>query len=148
MGTIYPRSDHYSPLPELSNGNFYFAVGEIFGHQRVENEARNTKMYRGQETHPISINARYEMNWANIFCKKLRKPHFRPNILLIGKKWPERFHKKFWLRCVMSTSGRGGIFIARTNGAKINVSHAAHLRHNRRCINTGQPTAFAVARSS
>ena len=28
----------------------------------------------GQETHPIRVNARYEMNWANIFFKKFRKP--------------------------------------------------------------------------
>ena len=41
-----------------------------------ENKARNTKMYRGQETHPIRVNARYEMNWANSFLKKFRKPHF------------------------------------------------------------------------
>ena len=34
-------------------------------------------MYRGQETHPIKVNARYEMNWANSFFKKFRKPHFR-----------------------------------------------------------------------
>ena len=39
--------------------------GQIFGHQRAENEARNTKMYRGQETHTIRVNTRYEMNWAN-----------------------------------------------------------------------------------
>ena len=38
--------------------------GQIFGHQRAENEARNTKMNMGQETHPIRVrvNARYEMN--------------------------------------------------------------------------------------
>ena len=53
-----------------------------------ENEARNTKMYRGQETHPIRINARYEMNWANSFFKNFRKPHFRPNIWPPeGRKW-------------------------------------------------------------
>ena len=49
------------------SGNPIF--GQIFGHQRAENEDRNTIMYRGQETHPIRINARYEMNWANIFSK-------------------------------------------------------------------------------
>ena len=97
MGTIYPRSDHYPPHPEISNKDFYFAVvcytagnssgklwmepivfsksswnpifDQIFGHQRAENEARNTKMYRGQETQPIRVNARYEMNWANGFFK-------------------------------------------------------------------------------
>ena len=43
--------------------------GQIFGLQRAGNEARNTKMCRGQETHPIRVNARYEMNWANSFSK-------------------------------------------------------------------------------
>ena len=62
---------------------------QIFGHQRAENEARNTKMYRGQETHPIRINARYEMNWANsFFFKKFQEPHFRSNIWPPeGRKW-------------------------------------------------------------
>ena len=69
-----------------SSGNPIF--GQIFGHQRVENEARNTKMYRGQETHPTRINARYEMNWANSFFKNFRKPHFWPNIWPPeGRKW-------------------------------------------------------------
>ena len=63
-----------------SSGNPIF--GQIIGHQRAENEARNMKMYRGQETHPMMINARYEMNWANSFVKTFRNPHFRPNI------WP------------------------------------------------------------
>ena len=31
-------------------------------------------MYRGQETHPIRVNARYAMNWAYTFFKKFRKP--------------------------------------------------------------------------
>ena len=48
--------------------------GQIFGHRRAENEARNTKINRGQETHPIRINTRHEMNWANRFFKKFRKP--------------------------------------------------------------------------
>ena len=43
-----------------SSGNPIF--GQIFGHQRVKNEARNTKMNRGHETHPIWVNARHEMN--------------------------------------------------------------------------------------
>ena len=69
MGTIYPRSDHYPPHPEISNKDFYLAVGtpifsQIFSHQRAENEARNTQMYRGQETHPIRANARYEINYC------------------------------------------------------------------------------------
>ena len=76
MGTIYPRSDHYRPHPEISNKDFYFAVGQIFGHQKAENEARNMQMYRGQETHPIWINARYEMNWANSFPKSSGNPIF------------------------------------------------------------------------
>ena len=50
MGTIYPRSDHY-PI-----------FDQIFGHQRAKIEARYTKMNRGQKTHPIRVNARYEMN--------------------------------------------------------------------------------------
>ena len=28
-------------------------------------------MYRGQETRPIRVNARYEMNWANSFILKV-----------------------------------------------------------------------------
>ena len=31
------------------------------------------KMNRDQETHPMRVNARYEMNWANSFFKKFRK---------------------------------------------------------------------------
>ena len=51
-----------------SSGNPIFC--QIFGNQRAENEARNTKMYRGQETHPIRVNARYKMNWTNFFFQK------------------------------------------------------------------------------
>ena len=39
----------------------------IFGHQRAENEARNTNMDRGQETHPLRVNASYVMNGTNSF---------------------------------------------------------------------------------
>ena len=46
----------------------------IFGHQRAKNEGTNTKIDRGPETYPISINPRDEMNWANSFREKLRKP--------------------------------------------------------------------------
>ena len=46
----------------------------IFGHQRAKNEGTNTKINRGPETNPISINPRDEMNWANSFREKLRKP--------------------------------------------------------------------------
>ena len=77
MGTIYPRSDHNPPYPEISNKDIYFdnffgsfrnpIFGQIFGHQRAENEARNTKMKRGQETHPIKVNARYVMGGTNSF---------------------------------------------------------------------------------
>ena len=49
----------------------------IFGHQRAKNEGTNTKINRGPETNPISINPRDEMNWANSFCEKLRKPCLR-----------------------------------------------------------------------
>ena len=45
--------------------------GQIFGHQRAKNEARNTKINWGQETHPIRVNARCEMNWANSFFQKV-----------------------------------------------------------------------------
>ena len=44
--------------------------GQMFGHQRAEIDARNTKMNRGQVTHPIWTNFRYEMNWANSFFPK------------------------------------------------------------------------------
>ena len=57
-----------------SSGNPIFS--QIFGHQRAENEARYTKIYRGQETHSIKVNARYEMNWANSFFKKFGNPIF------------------------------------------------------------------------
>ena len=48
--------------------------GQIFVHQRAENETMSTKIDRGQETYIIRVNARYEMNWANSFLKKIRKP--------------------------------------------------------------------------
>ena len=51
-----------------SSGNPIF--GQIFGHQRAKNEARSTKIYRGQENHPIRVNAMYEINWANSFFSK------------------------------------------------------------------------------
>ena len=46
----------------------------IFGHQRAKNEGTNTKIDRGPETYPISINPRDEMNRADSFREKLRKP--------------------------------------------------------------------------
>ena len=57
--------------------------GQIFGHQRAENEARNTKMYRGQESHPIGVNARYQMNWAIVFSKKFPETPFLAKYLAI-----------------------------------------------------------------
>ena len=33
-------------------------------------------MYRGQETHPIRMNTRYEMNWTNSFLKNSGNPIF------------------------------------------------------------------------
>ena len=67
-----------------NSGNPIF--GQIFGHQRAENEVRNAEMYRGQKTHPIRMNARYEINWANIFFKKFRKPHLGRNKSTRGPK--------------------------------------------------------------
>ena len=68
-----PRMKWIEPIVfSKSSGNPIF--GQIFGHQRAKNEARDTKMNRGQETHPIRVNARYEMNWVNSFFKKFRKP--------------------------------------------------------------------------
>ena len=62
-------------LPSLSRNIF----GQIFGHQKAEIEAKNTKMTRGQQTHPIRVNARYEINWANSFFKKFWKPCLQMN---------------------------------------------------------------------
>ena len=52
----------------FNSENYIFS--QIFGHQTAENEARNTKMYRGQESNPIRVNTRYEMIWANSFLQK------------------------------------------------------------------------------
>ena len=46
----------------------------IFGHQRAKNEGTKTKIDRGPETYPISINPWDEMNRADSFHEKLRKP--------------------------------------------------------------------------
>ena len=43
----------------------------IFGHQRAKNAGTNTKIDRGPETYPISINPRDEMNWTNSFSRKV-----------------------------------------------------------------------------
>ena len=49
----------------------------IFGHQRAKNEGTNTKIDRGPETYPISINPWDEMNRADSFCKNCGNPDFR-----------------------------------------------------------------------
>ena len=46
----------------------------IFGHQRAKNEGTNTKIDRGPETYPISINPWDEMNRADSFREN---PDFR-----------------------------------------------------------------------
>ena len=66
---VWNESGQY--LFSKSSGNPIF--GQIFGHQRAKNEVRDTKMNNGQETHPMKVNARYEMNWANSFFKHFRK---------------------------------------------------------------------------
>ena len=50
--------------------------GKIFGHQRAKNGARNTKMNRDQETHPIRVNAKFVMNGTNNFFKNSGNPIF------------------------------------------------------------------------
>ena len=55
---------------------------QIFGHQRAENEARNTKM----ETHPIRVKARYEINWTNSYLKSSENPIFGQ---IFGHQWAE-----------------------------------------------------------
>ena len=69
MGTIYPRSD------AKSCGNPDFR--SIFGHQRAKNEGTNTKIDRGPETYPISINPGDEMNRADSFRENCGNPDFR-----------------------------------------------------------------------
>ena len=64
------------PLWSLPTSSRNPIFSQIFGHQRAKNEARNTKMNRGQETHPLRVNARYVMNGTNSFLKKFRKPIF------------------------------------------------------------------------
>ena len=60
----------------------------IFGHQRAKNEGTNTKIDRGPETYPISINPWDEMNRADSFREKLRKPRFSVNFWPPeGQKW-------------------------------------------------------------
>ena len=64
------------------------SIRSIFGHQRAKNEGTNTKIDRGPETYPISINPRDEMNRANSFREKLRKPRFSVNFWPPeGQKW-------------------------------------------------------------
>ena len=54
--------------------NFFQNAPEYLATRGPKNEARNAKMNRGEEIHPTRVNARYEMNWANSFFKKFRKP--------------------------------------------------------------------------
>ena len=49
----------------------------IFGHQRAKNEGTNTKIDRGPETYPISINPWDEMNRADSFRENCGNPDFR-----------------------------------------------------------------------
>ena len=37
----------------------------MFGHQIADFHDRITKMNKGQETHPIKVNSRYEINGAD-----------------------------------------------------------------------------------
>ena len=74
MGTIYPCFDHYLSYPEIFNkvdqsgpvSHLSMTNWQLFGHQMAEIDVKNTKMNRGQETNPIKINDRYQMNWASI----------------------------------------------------------------------------------
>ena len=46
---------------------------QIFRHQRAENEVKDTNLKKGQETHPLMVNARYVMNGTVSFLlKKIR----------------------------------------------------------------------------
>ena len=53
--------------------------GQIFGHQRAKIDDRITKINRGQETRPIRLNARYEINRAVSLFKKFWKPCLQTN---------------------------------------------------------------------
>ena len=45
----------------------------MLGHQIAQIYGRKTKMNMVQETHPIRVNARYEINWTNIFFQNVRE---------------------------------------------------------------------------
>ena len=77
-----------------SSGNPIF--GQIFGHQRAKNEVRNTKMYRGQETHPVRVNARYEMDWANSFFHKVPETPFSAKYLATRGPKKEAMNTKMY----------------------------------------------------
>ena len=53
----------------FSKSSWNPVFGQIFGHQNAvegaENEARNPKINRGQDTHPLKVNARYVINGTN-----------------------------------------------------------------------------------
>ena len=55
-----------------SSGNPIFS--RIFGHQRAENEARNTKMNKGQETDPIRIKCQVCNEWNQFFILNSGNP--------------------------------------------------------------------------
>ena len=67
----------------------------IFGHQRAKNEGTNTKIDRVPETNPISINPRDEINRADSFPEKLRKPRFSVNFWPPeGQKWGHKHENR------------------------------------------------------
>ena len=110
MGTIYPRSDHYPPNPEISsskyppNGKCQVSMnGTNSFFQKVPETPFSAKylptrgpkmrprtrecMYRGQGTHLIRVNARYEMSWANNFFQKVPEtPFLVKNLATRGPK--------------------------------------------------------------
>ena len=61
--------------------------GQIFGHHvlRATIDGRNTNMNRGQETHPIRLNARYPINL--IFWKKIPETSLARKYL--ANRWPK-----------------------------------------------------------
>ena len=66
----------------------------IFGHQRAKNEGTNTKIDRGPETYPISINPRDEMNRADSFRTKVAEtPIFGKFLATRGPKMRARTRK-------------------------------------------------------
>ena len=89
-------------------------------------------MYRGQETHPIRINARYEMNWANSFFKKFRKPNFRPNI------WPPEGQNK--ARNTKMNRGQEIHTIRVNAGYRMNRANSFFKKFRKPCLQTDGQT--------